>query len=179
MSTPPSYAHALRGLWDRWGTKVFRYATGSVIAAGCSEVVFVLLYGGVGVTTTIATLFGWLAGAVPNYWLNRSWTWRVQGRPRFLAEVVPYVVIILVTLVTAVLATDAVDHWLSNHHFSHVVDVTLVSATFLGVYGLMFLLRFFLLDRLFAGLGHDETPPAPATALADDVQPAPAMKDLT
>ncbi len=154
MPTSPALRARTGELWHRWGGKVLRYATGSVVAAICSETAFVIMYGAVGATTTWATVIGWLAGALPNYWLNRSWTWRLRGRPRFVDEVLPYVAIILVTLVTAVVATNQVDRWLAGSSLGHPVKVALVSATFLAVYGVMFLLRFFLLDRLFARVGH-------------------------
>ncbi len=164
--SPPPLRARLGELWHRWGGKVMRYATGSVVAAICSETVFVIMYGGLNTTTTWATIVGWLAGALPNYWLNRTWTWRLRGRPRFVDEVLPYVAIIVVTLVTAVVATDQVDNWLAGHSLSHGVNVVLVAATFLGVYGVMFLLRFFLLDRLFHRI--DREPASPV----DEITPA-------
>lgn len=149
---PPALSAAVTraaSVWAEFGGKIVRYTTGSVIAAACSETVFVLVYGGFGASTTWATGLGWLAGAVPNFWLNRSWTWRVSGRPDVRTEILPYILIIVFTLVTATVATSAADAWLRGFDLPHTVTVILVSATFLGVYGMMFLLRFFLLDRLF------------------------------
>jgi putative flippase GtrA len=156
----PDIRARLRTLWDEFGGKVLRYATGSVVAAVCSEIAFVALYGGWNTSPAVATGFGWLAGALPNYWLNRSWTWRRRGRPSLRGEVLPYVVIILVTLVVAALVTNAVDSWLNGFGVSHAVKVVLVAGAFLGVYGVMFLLRFFLLDKLF---GHGRRVPAQST----------------
>jgi putative flippase GtrA len=129
--------------------KVLRYTAGSVVAAVCSEVTFLLLYGPVHAAPAVASGLGWLAGAVPNYWLNRSWTWRRQGRPSLMGEVIPYVAIVLVTLVLAVVATSAADRLLVQGNVSADVRVVLVGGAFLAVYCVMFLLRFFLLDRLF------------------------------
>jgi putative flippase GtrA len=153
MPLPTTARARLQALWIRYGTKVFRYATGSVIAAICSETVFVIMYGALDTSTTWATIVGWIAGALPNYWLNRSWTWNVRGRPHVVRELLPYILIIVTTLVTAIVTTDLVDSWLNGRGLSHGVETVLVAATFLGVYGVMFLLRFFLLDRLFARLG--------------------------
>jgi putative flippase GtrA len=131
------------------GTKVLRYAAGSVVATVCSEVTFLLLYGVVHTTPVVASVLGWLAGALPNYWLNRSWTWRRTGRPSLTRELLPYIAIVLGTLLLAAVSTSAVDSALSGTSTSHPVRVLLVGGTFLGVYGLIFLVRFFLLDRLF------------------------------
>ncbi len=132
--------------------KVARYTGGSVVAAICSELAFVLMYGVVHATPVWSSGVGWLAGALPNYWLNRSWTWRRQGRPSLRHEVLPYVVIILGTLALAMLVTHAVDGWLQGSAVSSGLRVILVAGAFLGVYVVMFLIRFFLLDRMFARL---------------------------
>jgi putative flippase GtrA len=146
-----------------WLPKILRYTGGSVVATVCSEVTFVLLYGVLGLATTPSSLVGWLAGAVPNYWLNRSWAWQRTGRPRFRDEVLPYVVIIGVTLVLATGVTRWVDGALSGSDVSSTVRVILVAGAFFGVYVVMFVLRFFLLDRLFARLAerdHQHQPPS-------------------
>jgi putative flippase GtrA len=129
--------------------KILRYAAGSVVATVCSEVTFLLLYGPLGASPAISSTLAWLAGAVPNYWLNRRWTWQRRGRPSLLREVVPYVAIVLITLLLAVGATSLVDSLLTGTQVTGGTRVVLVSGTFLGVYGVVFLLRFFLLDRLF------------------------------
>ena len=132
--------------------KVLRYLGGSVVAAGCSELTLVVLYGLLHVPPAWSSCAAWLAGAVPNYWLNRSWTWRRRGRPSLRGEIVPYLAIIGATLLLASLATAAVDRWLRNGAWDSGVRVVLVAATFLAVYVAMFVIRFALLDRLFTGL---------------------------
>jgi putative flippase GtrA len=133
--------------------KILRYAAGSGVATVCTETTFIVLYGPLGAAPAVASCVAWFAGAVPNYWLNRSWTWRRRGRPSLLHEVLPYVAIILVTLFIAILATSSVDHLISGHHVAAGVRVTVVAGTYLAVYGVMFLLRFFLLDSLFRRAG--------------------------
>src|SRR5215218_504418 len=91
--------------------KALRYVGGSVVAAGCSEATLVLLYGLLHMAPGPASCLAWLAGAVPNFWLNRTWTWRRRGRPDLRREVLPYVAISLTTLLLATLLTAAVDRW--------------------------------------------------------------------
>lgn len=144
-----------------WLPKAARYAGGSVVATVCSELAFVLLYGPLHVTPGWSSVVAWLAGAVPNYWLNRAWAWRRRGRPSLRAELLPYALIVGFTLVLATLATRAADGALAGADISSGVRVSLVAATFFGVYVVMFVLRFFLFDRLFARLARDDGPPAP------------------
>ncbi len=132
--------------------KLLRYVTGSVVATVCSEVAFVVLYGVVGLGTAWSSVLSWLAGAIPNFWLNRNWAWQRTGRPSLRREVVPYAAIVLVTLLLATLLTHLADAWLHHEGVSHSVRVTLVAAVFLGTYVVVFALRFLMLERLFTRL---------------------------
>ena len=134
--------------------KLLRYFTGSVVATASSEVVFVLLYGVLAMGTIWASVLSWLAGAVPNFWLNRNWAWQRTGRPSLRHEVLPYAVIIVTTLVLATIATGIADRWLHQQGTSSSLRVVLVAAVFLGVYVAVFVVRFFLLERLFSRLPH-------------------------
>ena len=153
-----------------YATKLYRYAAGSVVATVCSEVTFLLLYGPVSASPALASTLGWLAGALPNYWLNRSWTWQRRGRPSLTRELIPYAAIVLGTVALAVVATSIADRALSGAEVSDGLRVTLVGATFLGVYGVVFVLRFFLLDQLFRR--------APATPPPDPVGPVSAKESV-
>ncbi len=129
--------------------KLVRYAAGSGVATACSEGVFLLVYGPLGGSTTLASVLGWLAGAIPNFWLNRNWAWGRSGRPDLVREVLPYVAIILATLGLAVLATGAADRALQSTSLSAEARTLVVGTVFLLVYVAVFVIRFLLLDRLF------------------------------
>ena len=127
-----------------------------------SEIVFVLLYGVLTMGTLWASVLSWLAGAVPNFWLNRSWAWQRTGRPSLRHEVLPYAAIIVTTLVLATIATGLADHWLHEQGISSSLRVGLVAAVFLGVYVVVFVVRFFLLERLFARVPEPDLPGTPS-----------------
>lgn len=143
--------------------KLLRYGTGSVVATVCSEATFLLLYGVLDTSTSVASVLGWLAGAGPNYWMNRSWTWGRRGRPSLRREVLPYAAVVLLTLVLAVTATGVANTVLRSTDVSGAVRSVLVGGVFLLVYVLVFILRFFLFDRLFAttAQGRPSGEPAP------------------
>jgi putative flippase GtrA len=141
--------------------KLSTYTAGSVIAAACSELALLLCYGVLHLSPAVSAVIGWLCGAVPNYWLNRHWTWQRSGRPHPRRELLPYVVIVLGTLALATVVTRAVDAALSDS--SSATRTTVVGAAFLGVYVVMFLLRYLLLDRLFGRL--EETDAASTEAV--------------
>ena len=129
--------------------RVFRYGTNALVATGCSQVTFIVLYGWVGLGTTVTSTLAWLAGAIPNYVLNRSWTWGRRGRPSLRREVVPYVAIILGTLAVAIVATGLGAAALDRTSVSHATQTLLVWGIYFTVYVVMFGVRFFLFDRLF------------------------------
>ena len=69
------------------------------------------------------------------------------------SEVLPYLAIILVTLVLAAVTTKGVDSWLRSADVSGGVRTLAVAAAFLGVYVVMFAVRYVLLDKLFRHKG--------------------------
>lgn len=130
-----------------WG----RYTAASVIAGVISELVFLVAYW-FEAAPFAASLVAFVAGAVPNYLMNRRWAWRRTGTPHPVRETLPYAVIIISTALIAVLVTTLADKWVVAHVGSHELQVVLVGAAFLGTYGVMFVLKFVLFDRLiFAG----------------------------
>src|SRR5689334_12112795 len=133
-----------RAVRDGRGGKVLRFGTNSIVAVICSQATFLLLYGPLGATTTVSSVVAWFAGAVPNYWLNRSWTWGRRGRPSVLRELVPYAAIVLGTLVLAIVATAAVENVLEGTSVSHAVRTVVVTGTYFMVYAVMFVFRFLL-----------------------------------
>ncbi len=168
-ASPPASSGRPRLRRETW-EKVFRYAAGSVVATVCSEAAFLLVYGVIHATPAVASGVGWLAGAVPNYWLNRTWTWRRRGKPSLTGELLPYVAIVLGTLLLATIATSAVDSALTGDQVAQGVRVGLVGGTFLAVYGVVFLLRFFLLDQLFRHAQARSARGSVAPTSADDTE---------
>jgi putative flippase GtrA len=132
-----------------WPAKLVRYTGGSAVATVCSETAFLVVYGPLHVGPAWSSLFGWMAGMLPNYWLNRSWTWQLRGRPSVRNEILPYLAIILTTLAVAALSTRWAHDLVADAGLSDGLRWSLVSGSFLGVYVVMFLVRFLLLDRLF------------------------------
>jgi putative flippase GtrA len=120
-----------------------------VIAAGISETTLLVCYGLLDLAPGVSSTIAWVAGAIPNYWLNRRWVWGRRGRPSASREVLPYVAIILGTLLLAALVTKGVDAWMRSADVSGTTRTAAVGVAFLGVYVAMFLVRYFLLDRLF------------------------------
>lgn len=135
-----------------------RYAASSVIAGLISEGAFLASYG-LGALPSVASVIAFVAGAVPNYLMNRYWAWQQKDRVKPGRELLPYLIIIVTTAVLASLITTAADAWLTDRIDSHFWQVVLVGIAFLGTYGVMFVIKFFLFDRLiFVGPRGSHTP---------------------
>jgi putative flippase GtrA len=132
--------------------KLLTFAGGSAVATLSSELVLLVAYGGLHLAPSVSSVLAWSAGAVPNYWLGRRWTWRRRGRPELGPEVVPYVTVVLATLLLAVATTHAVAARLTAAGAGDREREVAVAAAFLAVYVVAFLARFLLLDRLFTRL---------------------------
>jgi putative flippase GtrA len=123
-----------------------RYSASSIVAGVISELAFVICYW-IGTAPMPASVIAFVAGALPNYVLNRRWAWGRTGRADRARELLPYTIIVIVTAAVAALVTTAADHWLRARIESHAAQTALVSAAFLGTYGVMFILKFVLFDR--------------------------------
>ena len=117
-----------------------RYSASSVVATVISQLAFALCYW-FGMAAVVATLVAWLAGAVPNYVINRRWTWRNQG------QMLPYAIIVVSSAVAAALVTTATDHLVQGID-SHAWKTVLVTGSYFGTYAVLFILKFVLFDRL-------------------------------
>jgi putative flippase GtrA len=131
--------------------RITRYTLGSVVAAGTSAVVFAILYI-LGAGTTACSVVAFIAGAIPNWILNRRWAWRVQGQIAFGREVVAYVIVSAVTLVITSEATGWTQRHVQNIPAHHGIRVLLVTASYLAVFALLFVARFMVYEVwIFSG----------------------------
>jgi putative flippase GtrA len=130
---------------------VTRFAISSAVAAGTSAIVFPILYV-LGASTTACSIGAFIAGAIPNWTLNRRWTWKVQGRVAFGREVLAYVVISASTLLLLSLATGWTDRQVQSIPAHHGVRVLIVTASYFAVLAILYAVRFFLYEHwIFSG----------------------------
>jgi putative flippase GtrA len=121
--------------------RVTRYTIGSIIAAGVSALTFALLLV-LGVGTTADSVAAFIAGAIPNWILNRSWAWQRRGRPAFGREVIGYGLTSIVSLIAASAATAWTNDQVRSIPSHDGLRVMLVTASYLAVFALLFLVKF-------------------------------------
>lgn len=141
MATTKAEAHS------RYWRLISRFAAASVIATAISQVVFLTSYT-LGTPPVAATVLAWLAGAIPNFLLNRR-TWGGGGRAALRSEIVRYAAISIGTALLAAWATSNAET-LAHQLFdgSRPAQIVLVWGAFSGTYLVMFFVKFVLIDRL-------------------------------
>ena len=128
-----------------------RFAISSAVAATTSAVVFPILYV-LGASTTACSVAAFAAGAIPNWTLNRRWTWKVEGRVAFGREILAYVAVSVTTLLALSLVTGWTHDQVQGIPAGHGVRVLLVTASYFGVLAVLYGLRYFLYEFwIFSG----------------------------
>jgi putative flippase GtrA len=131
--------------------RIARFAISSLFAATTSAVVFPILYV-LGASTTACSVTAFAAGAIPNWTLNRRWTWKVEGRVAFGREILAYVVISASTLIVLSLATAWTHQQVQSIPAGHGIRVLLVTGSYFAVLALLYGVRFFLYQHwIFSG----------------------------
>jgi putative flippase GtrA len=132
----------------------------SVVSVVVTEVVLELTFGvmrlaGVMVCQIIASG----VAAAPSYWLNRRWTWGKTGKSGLWSEVVPFWILAFLALAMAIGADRAGAAIARSLGLSHLwVSVVVDFASLVG-FGVAWIGRYVILDRLlFADAGHGTLP---------------------
>jgi putative flippase GtrA len=126
--------HPLRG-------RLTRYTIGSIVAAATSAVVFAGVYV-LGASTTACSVIAFVAGAIPNWTLNRRWAWKVSGRVSIAREVVAYIIISALSLLASSLATAWTQHQVQGLPAHHGYRVALVTGSYVAVFAILFIAKF-------------------------------------
>lgn len=131
--------------------RITRYTLGSIVAAATSGIVFALAYM-LGAGTTACSVIAFVAGAVPNWILNRRWAWKLRGRVALGREVVAYVIISLLSLAATSAATAWTQHHVQSLPAHHGYRVALVTASYLAVFAVLFVAKFIVYEAwIFSG----------------------------
>jgi putative flippase GtrA len=130
------------------GARFSRYTAGSVVALATSEVTLILCFGTGLMNAALASVVAFLAGAIPNYMLNRSWVWKRRGRVQIRRELVPYVLVSLATLVIGALATSGAAAMAPGGRRTQTLFVAI--AYFVS-YGVLFLAKFAVYQQFIFG----------------------------
>ena len=135
-----------------WAAKVTKYAIGSIVALVTSIIVFAVM-DWLGVRTGIDSAAAFVAGAIPNWVLNRKWAWKMDGRVEWMREIVAYTIISVLVWAASTWATGNTQNW-ARHHLSAGtgLQVIVTTAAYVVVQAVFFIVKFVIYDKwVFAG----------------------------
>lgn len=103
---------------------------------------------------TYANVVSVAIGAVPAYYMSRAWVWQKRGKSQWTKEVLPFWVFTFAGLVLSTLLIAFVD--------DHTKNRLVILFAQLVAFGVLWVLRFFLLDKLFHVEIYEDDTPDPA-----------------
>lgn len=137
--------------------KVIRYSMVSVISALTSLVILTIVYGVLRLWgAVVSTLFANILAGIPSYYLNRRWVWRKGGRSHIWRELVPFWVMSITGILFALYTSWLAQRYANEHHLEHLARTALVVGANVAAFGILWILKFLILNRLFAEIADAE-----------------------
>jgi putative flippase GtrA len=132
------------------GKKLFRYTMVSVISTLVSFTVLFLVYGVFRVWTEVpSTVFANAVATFPSYWLNRNWAWGKSGRSHLVKEVIPFWTMSVIGIAVSIVGATVARNIGQTHHLNHLELTVLVLAANVASFGVFWILKLILFNRLF------------------------------
>lgn len=134
--------------------KLVRYSAASIVGVISSQVALLICFVGFDMDAVPANLIACVAGGVPNYSINRAWTFDKRGKNSLIREVIPFWSMAIAGLILSTIAVAWADNRFDGNAFA-------VAAANIGSFGTLWIAKFFVLDRvLFAPLAQsiEESP---------------------
>ena len=141
-------------IWQRRHTpearQLIKYTMVSVISTIASFGVLAIVYGLHIIKGEIAaTVFANVVATVPSYFLNRMWVWGKGGRSHVMKEIVPFWVMSAIGITVSIGGAAVARHIGTTHHLSHVQETAVLLLANLISFGLFWVLKYMLYNRLF------------------------------
>jgi putative flippase GtrA len=96
-----------------------------------------------------SNIFANVIATVPSYTLNRRWAWGKSGRSHFWKEVVPFWTLSAAGMGLSIGTVSLAAHVAHTHHFGHLSTALLVNVANLFAFGILWILKFFVFNKLF------------------------------
>ena len=133
------------------GKKMIRYTLVSVISVVFSQIVLGTTYYLFHWTAKTSNIVACCLATVPSYYLNRSWAWGKSGKSHLLKEVAPFWSLALLGLAFSTWAADFAESHAKDFTDARSLQALIVMAAALSAFGVLWVGKFFLLNKvLFA-----------------------------
>jgi putative flippase GtrA len=130
------------------GRKLFRYSMASVVAVVVSNLSLLLFVGVLRMGVVLASTLATTVATVPSYQMNRKWAWGKSGKSHLLKEVVPFWGLAVIGWAFSTYSVYLVDNLAQAHHLSHVARTATVVLTYFFAYGVLWVGKFVIFNKL-------------------------------
>lgn len=142
------------------GLKLIKYTMVSVISAVTSLIILTIVFGVLRLWGEVAsTLFANIMAGFPSYYLNRRWVWKKSGRSHIWREVVPFWVMSITGILFALYTASLAHNFANTHHLQHLERTVLVVGANAAAFGILWVVKFLILNRLFTEIADAEVGP--------------------
>lgn len=124
-----------------WIAKLAKYSTASLAGVVTSMSTLFLMLEVFDVAPVPSNITAVTIGAIPNYLINRAWTFKKRGAHSFTREVLPFWGMAILGLIISTIAVA----WAAGRYDENTL---ILMAANVGSFGLLWVGRFFILDRL-------------------------------
>jgi putative flippase GtrA len=90
-----------------------------------------------------------VVATVPSYWLNRRWAWGKTGRSHFVKEVLPFWMMAGAGITVSIFGAALARHISTKYNLNHAESTALVLVANLMSFGIFWVLKLMLFNRLF------------------------------
>lgn len=147
------------------GIKLIKYSAVSVVGVVVTQALIVILHAGIGVSSIWTNVLAVGLSALPAYFLNRAWVWGKRGKSHLTKEIIPFWAfafagLVLSTIIVALIAGNP-----AAGQKASVGETVRIMIGNLAGFGLLWVARFLVLDRLLFGSQHHTH-----TAFSDEIE---------
>jgi putative flippase GtrA len=128
------------------GKKLIKYTMVSLISVVISQALLLLAFGVLRWNAVPSNVFAVAVSALPSYYLNRAWAWGKRGRSHFLKEVVPFWAMAFLGLAVSTVFVRVAEG--RSDHLDHAVQTLVISAASIGAFGVLWIAKFVILNKL-------------------------------
>jgi putative flippase GtrA len=125
--------------------RLSRYTVGSIICFVISETVFIVTFWSHLLGARTASVVASIAGTIPGYLLNRTWTWGRRHRSDFWREILPYWTIALAGALFAALATGAANAAVLSE--PRATRTAINALVYMATYGALFVGKYAIFNK--------------------------------
>ena len=118
-------------------------------------------------SAAVCNVLATLVATLPSYYLNRTWAWGKTGRSHLVREVIPFWVAAFASLVASTVAVGAAAHVARHFTASNDVITAVVECANFCTYGLLWVGKFVLFNKVLFVVPDSRTARGEALASAE------------